>query len=112
MSKSVRVLRFLIKRSVPAATVRAVISYASVLIVADAVGLISPYLGAWLTIILTLLNALSLVRLGDDRWMTVKRQTLPILATLLMAILLNQTLDALFSALYVMVIFSRAVGIY
>ncbi len=91
---------------------RAVVIYVAVLLIAYAVVLVNATAGAWLTVILLLASVGDMIKNSEASLRFLWRRLPSALATMLVALVLGQSLDYLFGVLFFVFLFVRIVERY
>ena len=91
---------------------RAVIVYVILLVAVYLVGLANAQAGTWLTLILILLNVGYLLKISDATKRFVIKQFPSVLATAVIAYVLNQPLDYAFSVIFLILLAVRLYELY
>lgn len=92
-------------------TLVALVGYLVVLSTGAIISVLSPFWGAWYSIVIILANLGYLYKVSDESKRRVVRDILPTLATLLVAYLLGQSLDYVWGMLSLVVLLARLVDV-
>jgi len=107
-----RLLKLIMGSSPLGQALRAVIIYVAVLIVAYLVGLVNATAGIWLTLILLLASVGDMLKNSEASLRFLWKRLPSALATMLVALVLGQTLDYVFGLLFVVFLILRMVERY